>query len=266
MNGLAKNRIEKWGSKAQTTLFIIFAIIMFLLIIFAYLAMTSKIIFNSPLPVYSVQSEKADVQKYVESCLDNVAIPGIYLLAANGGFIYSYNHVLVTDTKKIAYHIFNGTDNAPSTEYMQDELGRFVSESLPICISDLNETDRYDLAFGSPNSTVLIGENEVFVTVNYPVTLNISGTITQFSDFQRQYKIRLGYITDVKQEVLRKYGTSRYVDMTDLASYNVTIKILPYDKNNLVYTFSDNESRLANATFRLNVAINNNLGNTVKTS
>ena len=128
------------NKKSQATLFVIIGIVLLISVaLLLYLKpnflsdIASELRKASRIPAMAVP-----VSNFVDSCLNDVTIPGIYLLANNGGYIYFYERALMAENEQIAYHLEFGNDVSPSKEFMENELSRFIKHSLKICINNFN--------------------------------------------------------------------------------------------------------------------------------
>ena len=91
--------------------------------------------------------------------------------------------------------------------------------------------------------------------MHLPITIFQGESKSTISDFNRQFPIRLGYILDVKNKILNHIKNNSLIDLDYISSNDVEINILPYDKNNIVYSIFDNKSIVNNASFNFNFAV-----------
>ena len=196
----------------------------------------------------------APVKNYIDLCIEEVAVPGIYLLANKGGYIYDYEKILLTEEVQPAYHLEYEKEVAPTKEFMENELSKFISDSLKLCLNNLNDFNYYDLEYGNTEVKTKIEQNNVLVEINYPITIIHGNSKITVSDFKKEISIRLGHILDVKNDILNHIKGNDFVDLEYFSSYDVEVNLLPYDKNNIVYSIYDNKSS-TNAPFFFNFAV-----------
>lgn len=243
------------SKKGQITIFIILGFILLIAVGFIFYIKGSngvdagEILAKTPI-------EMQPVRLFVDSCVKDVAIPGIYLLASKGGYIYSYDKVLNVEYGPVAYHIENSEDISPDKEFMERELAKFIEESLKLCINNLEDFDGYDFEFGEMEIKPEINENVVFVGIKYPITLKRGRSKIKISRFDATYPVRFGHILDIKDEIIPKIKNSKTIDVGYISSFDVEVSLLPYDKNNLVYSIFDNKSSINDDLFIFNFGVN----------
>lgn len=251
-----------FGKKAQITIFIIIGIVLlFGSAAFFYiqksingekLGVTTSL--TTEKPTYIKGSEESQIKTYVETCMKNVAVPGIYELARNGGFIYYFNHTLITEYEDIAYHYEYGNDVSPSIEFMQNELNKFIENSIPFCINNF-ENLHFEIETGKFNSSTQFTNNEIILNAKYPVTIIKEGSRKTIESYSITIPIRLLYIINNKNIILKNLNQSDYLDLENLTSYDFDINILPHDLESLIYSIHDSKSDIKGNPFIFNFAI-----------
>lgn len=243
------------NKKGQITWFIIVGIIILISVGFLYIGpkLMKKTTDIKKYQEYPLT--KASIKDYVESCLNEVTIPGIYLLASKGGYLYSHSPLFITEYEQIAYHLEYDQDVSPSKEFMQDELSKFIKDSLNLCLNNFEVFEFYDIQYGEMNVESIITDKDIFVKVYYPVTIKQENSQIKISDFITTIPIRLGSILDIKDDILKSIKNNKYIDLDYLSSQELEITLLPYDKQNLVYSLFDNQSGIYNNPFIFNFAV-----------
>lgn len=243
-------------TKAQLTVFMILALVILVIAGIAFYVMFSgrssadqEISMLQDLPL-----DAAAVKSYVKSCVDKVSVPGIYLLASKGGYIYSYDNVFDTENAQIAYHLIYGSRTYPENEFMEEELSRFIEDSLSLCLDPKSFPD-YEFEFGKPDVNAVIGINDVSVEVDYPIIIKKEGSKTTIPRSKVAYPIRLGHILKIRDDLLSKIKDSSMIDLDYLASMDVKVTFLPYDGQNMIYSIYDEKSNIDSASFLFNFAI-----------
>jgi len=204
--------------KGQLTLFIIIGIVILLTIAIFYLSRPRQEIITQDM------IDTTPIKEYVDSCIEQVATPGVYLLAQQGGFIYSVDESLKTENYEIAYH-------SPSIGSMEEELSTYIENSLFLCLnlSGLG----YDIEPGrlSVDSTIL--SEKVIVELDYPLKIRQNDVEITLSGFSKDIPLRLGHLVDRRDDIAEI--TDR-IDLDGLA--NVTI--LPYESD-LIISIKDED-------------------------
>src|SRR3989338_3381322 len=237
-------------NKAQVSYFIIIGFVLLIAASFLAYIGINKISQNK---APELSFEAAPVKGYIQACIKDAAIPGIYLLASKGGYIYSYDRTLNTEQEQIAYHLEFGKESFPPKEFMEQELSKFIKESLELCIRNFEGVGQYGLETGQSDIKARIFKNEVSIDVVFPVTITAGTSKITISDFKEIVPIRLGHIVDVKNRILPDIK-NKELGLGLLSSFGVEIHVLPYDRNNIVYSIYDNQSSIANAPFFFNFA------------
>jgi len=203
----------------------------------------------------STRSDKEIEKVIVEECIKEVTPPGIYLLAAKGGYIYLFNNVLNTENIQIAYHLEYNTNISPERTFMEYELSQFVKESLPICINNFEPFNYLDFEIGEINVQSSISKEKIFVNVNYPITVITNDSKTVISEFTAEFPVRLGHILDIKDKILSNLLDTGMIGFDMLSSFDVELSLLPYDTETLVYSIYDESSVIDDVPFFFNFAV-----------
>ncbi|MBU0615396.1 MAG: hypothetical protein KJ601_04850 [Nanoarchaeota archaeon] len=240
-------------SKGQLTIFIIFGFVILIAIGFLFYIRGATLVERAQ--VEEVPLEVQPVKNFVEACLEEVAVPGIYLLGEQGGYIYGYDQLLMTDNLQVAYHLEYDKDVSPTTEFMENEISRFVKRSLPLCIDNFTGFEYLGFEHGEIEVDTIIAEKDVVVKVYYPIKVIQQDSNTTISVFYANYPIRLSHILDIKDGIILISNQSDMIDLDYLSSHDVEITVLPYDKNNIVYSIHDNQSDIEEAPFIFNFAV-----------
>lgn len=235
------------NKRGQIAYFLIIGMMIAIAASFIFYIGSNKVKSSAKVP--ELQFETAPIKNYVESCINKVAIPGIYLLASKGGYIYSYDKILNTEHKQIAYHSDLDKDVSPSKEFMERELSKFVKDSLDLCIRHFQVFNYYNWEIGQSEIKTIISSNDISIDAKYPIIITLGKSKVTISDFKQNVPIRLGHILDVKNKILSIIKNNGMINITALSSYDVEVNVLPYDENNLVYSIYDNRSSIAGSPF-----------------
>jgi len=205
--------------------------------------------------VTEIPGEILPIKNFVESCLEEVVPPGIYLLASKGGYIYSFDQVLNAEKRQIAYHLVYNSNTSPSKTYMEYELSRYIRESLPLCLKNFTIFNYYTFEYGNIEATSEISTDKVSVQVHYPITIISNNSKTVLSDFTAEYPIRLGHILDIKDKILSNIKKTGMVGFNVLSSFDVELNVIPYDTETLIYSIYDGNSSMRDGQFYFNFAV-----------
>ena len=247
--------MRKLYNKGQITIFILLGLIILIgfgLVLYLKSGKAKEVEIKkiSELPL-----SLAPIKNYIDLCIEEVAVPGIYLLANKGGYIYDYEKVLLTENVQPAYHLEFDNETSPTKGFMENELSKFISDSLKLCINDFQDFKSYEFEYGKSDVKVNIEKEKVTVNINYPITIIKGNAKTTISEFRNSFPIRLGHVLDVKNKVLKNIKGNDFIDLDFLSLHDVEINILPYDKENIIYSIFDNKSDIKNAPFIFNFAV-----------
>jgi hypothetical protein len=199
--------------------------------------------------------EAIPIQRFVENCLVGVGGPGAYLLAAQGGFIYSYDTFLNAEHEQIAYHLELGERVAPLISYMEGQLNQFIADSLLLCLDNFQDFESYQFSYGEVNVSTRIENEIILVDVLFPIQIVSDNTETELSAFHITLPLRLGNLLGVRDEIVADLTASEFLDLDALSSYDVEVSVLPYDKQSMVFSLYDAASVIDEAPFHLNFAV-----------
>ncbi len=250
---------KKRGRTGQVSVFIIIGIIILIAIGLAVFFMALFSSRDGADEASALQRKATPLQRLVEKCLEDVAAPGAYLLAAQGGFIFSYETFLNAEHEQVAYHLERGEPVAPERAFMERELARFVEETLPLCIGDVGEAGREagfeNVTVGLPNASAAIGEEVITVTVQQPFTLTRQGAETTVGRFTVSLPLRLGHLLDIKDAIIAQLQEDEALALDALSKYDAEVSVLPYNRHTMVFSLYEPQSVIDDAPFHLNFAV-----------
>ena len=231
------------NKKGQITLFIIIGIVLVIVVGLTLFLVRS----NKTGTIEEEVSESATLKGFVENCIEEVAVPALYLQGLQGGYIYppedsfqmeEYNY-------RISYLYSLGKNNVPSRTQMQNDINRYINENLDSCLDNFNvyKEQGYDISLESINTKSTIGLNDVFIKVNYPIILTKGNTREEVNEFSSTIPVRLGHLNDLSKEFIDAVVKNpERVDMTMLGGFDVEVVIIPYSQDTIIYSFYDEKS------------------------
>jgi len=227
--------------RGQITIFIIVGLILvFSMFIILYLN-KNKI---GDLDVLQ-SSDIKPIEYYVDLCVKSSASDSLYLLGVQGGYTTSPELYFQSAYTKTAYWYYEGQDTSPTTEKMEQELSLYVNKALPECIESLNVFSDmgFEFEFGEIDTKTKISENNVEFNINYPIKIKKGESVSEISDFQRNFDVRLGHIHTIAKKIVEmEIEDPDWIDMTYLVEQDVNFQIYPYDENIIIYSLLDNRS------------------------
>lgn len=200
---------------------------------------------------------RPQITNFVESCIENIAVPGIYLLGIQGGVIYPDDptKLLITENSIINYGYLNGI-NQLSTKDMEEQLNRYMEESLPECL-DFSVFESQGIVVEEKsdlNMDTKIVPNEVIFSLNYDLELTSGEAEMSVESFIRNVPLKLGNVVTEANSLIEKQKENP--DQVARASQlNYFTSFFPYDFTTYVYSISDDNSIIDGAPLTFMFAI-----------
>ncbi len=245
--------------KSQVTVFIIMGLVL-TLAIFLTFTLVSKIYDtgtdNDLDDIYDF-NEKITLKSYVENCIDLVSYDKVINIGKNGGTFDMNNnefisHSYIKDNNRI--NTFNrklcsqagyiGCLNSMLTlEEISYELKTSIMENLTQCINlSVFEEQGYDVLKETMELYIDIGPDEIFITLNYPISLKKSNDIQREDQFSTSLAIPLGRFALLANDIINteilegKFDQDKFIykHLNEFGKKIIIEKHKPYP--NIVYS------------------------------
>lgn len=204
--------------------------------------------------------DKGSIRLLVEECVEEVAVPGIFILSKQGGFIYDYPKKLSTENGDVAYHLDSNEMTGPQTSFMEQELSRFIEESINLCLTDMENFSELNLTFEKPSAESVISKNKVTIKLDYPITLYSGKDRMTTSAYRKELPLELGHLISVKEEIISNIlSDPGILDPESLSETYANVNILPQDSDTLVYSITEKESGADSPLLTFNIAVKKNI-------
>jgi hypothetical protein len=235
------------NKKGQITLFIIIGIVV-LLVAGVFLIIANKL---NNREVTQEVGESSSLQSYVENCIEEVAIPAIYLQGLQGGYIFpiddSFN--MEERTYQISLLYNQGIDNVPDRARLQNEINAYIKINLNNCLDDLQSFKEmgYEVETGTINTDSIVGFDDIQIKVTYPITLTQGAKQETVEEFSATIPVRLGHLNDLSREFVDEFVEyPDRVNMNMLAGFDVDVTVVPYSQEQgiVIYSFYDEKSNI----------------------
>ncbi|MDO8642026.1 MAG: Ig domain-containing protein [Candidatus Woesearchaeota archaeon] len=241
--------------KGQISLFIILGII--LLIIASLWFYYQRVSVQKPTAVEAPTDIKA-VQEYVEQCIKKITPPGVYLLAYQGGRMYTDKDFqqddfteknFLTFERAFPYYLLNGKKVMPSRSDIEKELGAYVAENLPLCV-DFSGFAQQGMAIaeGDVTAKTTIARDRVIVDVTYPLEIIVKDKVSTLSKFSAEVPSRAFDLLAAAEKMLgiitknpERANLPAFAQLN--SQYTVMISLLPFDKETMVYSMYDDDEK-----------------------
>ena len=237
------------GKRGQVTVFLIIGIV--ILAIFAGVFYTVSKVTKEKLVVEQDTPLSLEVRPririYVESCLQEIGVPGIYLLGMQGGLIYpeDLTKVMLTENAMINYGYLD-KEKQLSLEKMEEDLGRYIEETLEFCVGEFEvfeEESIFVSVEGEMEASSKILKNEVIFNLKYPLEVTLGEDSFDTEDFSARVPVRLGELVSQAGAIIGKHEENpNIVDLEYLTSFDTFVTTFPYDAETFVYSIYDEES------------------------
>ncbi|MBW2996477.1 hypothetical protein KY332_04210 [Candidatus Woesearchaeota archaeon] len=233
------------NKKGQLTIALIIGIA--LIVIFAFIFILRGM-FIEEVEIPEIQP----VRIYVESCLESTAIDAVQIAGIQGGYTDIPDPALTTDYSIIAYYYYDGEPNVPSKGIIEAQISTFIMNNIDICLADFSsfKEQGFEIETEEAFAETVIREDDIFVKLEYPITISRNETKTKIEDYSATIPIRLGHIHDVAIVITSKTAQDpKWIDMTLLSEFDVTVNLIPEDEENIVYTITDELSMINNEPY-----------------
>ncbi len=232
--------------KGQITAFIIIGIIILGAIAMVLYFRQAEI---EELPREAVEDDVRPVQLFVEECIQRSAVPGIFYLGEQGGYIEPPQDSFNTELHTIAFGFKNERTTLPAIQEMQQQLSKYLREFLPICTNSFEDFEREGMEIKEGNISVetRIFNEEVVFMVDYPLTIIKDGATYNMQNFISRVPVRLGNTYNIAQQVIRQNQNG--FTLNRMLYDNARINLMPSSDNTMVMGILDEESVLFNRTF-----------------
>tara|TARA_Y100000310_G_scaffold78900_1_gene75573 strand:+ start:181 stop:921 length:741 start_codon:yes stop_codon:yes gene_type:complete len=228
--------------KGQVTIFIIIAILIVAFVVIFFMFRESREIKE---PFLIPESQLYAIKNSIDGCLEITAIDGIRLTGMQGGYIFPPENSLETNLSTIAYGYYKGKNTLIPLDKMQNEIVSYVKLAMPLCF-DEGMFEDLSITSNDLNAEVKINSNSVSLLIDYPISITKeSATLILEEEYRTEIPIRLGKIHKKANELIEKEKENPlYIELTYLTNSDYDISILPYKKNVLIYSITDENSQI----------------------
>lgn len=218
--------------KGQITIYIILGILLVLLaLLISYLSQrTAKAPIEEEI---KVPSEARPVFNYVSNCLGITAKQGLLIQGLQGGYIKIPEDIEKTPTSyiladdlgviKIPYWYYEGEERAPTKEFMQEALAKYIDENLPLCTRNFEALKGYEVTPKEKPKTSVRFVDQVTVKTNWPLRIRRDMIVTEFETYAGKLAVNMREIVETAHKVMQAENQQRFFE-------NITIDLVSADK------------------------------------
>ncbi len=224
-------------TQGQITLFIILGIV---LAVGIGLVLSLKPSTDDLVRTIEVPALLEPVYTHVEDCIRDTAVPALYLMGMQGGYIYITQEYVSTYYSDVAYSYLNDRSVMPTLKDMESQLETYMEEALPAC-PNFNLFPDLEISTENVTAGVKITTKGVVFNIEYPIVGVKGESSNEVKDFSMNIPIRLFHIYNVLGGIVSKtLEDPDWVDMSYLSEFkDVKIEIVPYNEDTMIYSITD---------------------------
>lgn len=215
------------------------------------------------------------IKSYIQNCIEATGKNALIFIGKRGGYYELKMPYLKDENFSLPYYVADGLDFSPLIKTIEKELSKYINENLNLCTRDLDifEQQGYVVARGIVNSSVSIGQNTIYVNIDFPVSITKGQNTQNFQKFSTIFPdFNLQSIHQVSKEIVnqqvQKPNSICLSCLYDLATdRKLFIDIAKYNDDSIIffikdYNFSEDNiiKKPYNYTFAislLNISCNN---------
>ncbi|HLD06946.1 MAG TPA: hypothetical protein VJC16_05450 [Candidatus Nanoarchaeia archaeon] len=224
--------------RGQVTVFIIIGILIVLLAAIFLFLQGRLSLFQ---PQLAVPQHVVPIQGYIEQCIMDSAEPAIRQMAAQGGFLtippeVSQNPLahyrLIPDQQQplVPLWFSQGRMREPSISSMERELEERIAADVQGCSLE-TFSEQFTITAGDPAPEVSITDNEVRITVSYPLTITSKqdNVQTQLTAFRKDIQIPLGRAFSLAKAIHDKENQDGFLELLTMEMIAGDFPDMPLD-------------------------------------
>ncbi len=238
------------GKRGQITTFVVIGLVLIAVIgVFIYTRQMQVQQATTTAGREVVSADVRPLQIFVEQCIQKTAVPGIYLLGEQGGYINPPANSYDSDIFTIGYGFSGNSTTLPTIEAMQAEISDYLKEFIPLCTAGFEDFKKEGTEISEGNITVnaTIFQDKVQFAVNYPIEVRSLGKSSSLKSFYSTVPIKLGYYHDVASQIID--NSRGGITITDLFFPSLNVNLLPVSGDTLIFALVDNSTVIDNRTY-----------------
>lgn len=235
---------------AQTTLFVVFAIII-VAVIGIYLTFRpeiTRVTLGKEGSEKLLASQVAPVKEYVKQCVESSALKSINTLGRQGGRIvqkgehFSVPAGLISDPAPIDYAYYYDKEakqpinDLPTINEMKEQISDYLEADTEIseCLKLSPFKSKFDVETGAlviDTEKMSLGDinGKIIIPFSYPVTLSLGDVKTSVDDYTSTIPINLGKIREAANRVVNAFATGKSI--TEIQVEYAAIQSVELEKN-----------------------------------
>lgn len=257
--------MRKLDRKGQLTIFIIIGIaLLFSTALIIYIR--QSVVQNKPpveIAMEQIPTELQPLQTYVTSCLETTAKEAIKIIGVQGG--YSDTSKLIINDQdptsgsgismspgsdmKIPYWYYMKSSNKCESDCVfdsnrptlyreirpgnsiEEQIDKYVEQKLSSCLADFAPfKNQLEIEQSSIKASTSITKTDVFVSLDYPISVKLPDRVEQLSKFVVQIPVNLGKFYEMATEITNKQSKTGFLDFMAMNLIDIYSGV---DKNKL---------------------------------
>jgi hypothetical protein len=241
--------MDKLTRKSQITLFVIIGITLLVVVTLILMKMNQDklkdLITQQPKKNSTgeyneiIYDEKVrPVVTQVETCMKDSLVESMKLIGDQGQLEPS--SYLASKNTKIAYFYFKGKNNLPKNADFEKKISEHIKESMTACPMDFSKYGiEVDFHLSELKPEVIIEEDSIITTLNYPITVYKDGKEYEFEEFRTEASSGFSDILALTGKIIDTISDDPdWISLDYEYPKNMELKIIKIDKNTLVYEIS----------------------------
>jgi hypothetical protein len=231
--------------KGQISLFIIIGIVILISLIIILIGYNSNLNFNFQ---NNNNLEKLSIESYIKTCIDSSLIDSIKFISKQGGYYITPNPKKRYSFSEIPVYWDTVNNHIPSIAKIENETLDYMMYKLPICLNNLTifKEQGHDLVLGEMNGKVTITKEDVYIKLNYPITIRNNEAQIEINDFYSNIKSDFFKLYNYSNQILThqaKIPNSLPVSfIAELADQeNISVDISSYNDNIIMLILKANQ-------------------------
>ncbi len=203
---------------------------------------------------------ESKINAFVESCLHEIAVPGIYLMGIQGGLLYPEDPqtILLTENALLNYGYLNGVSYF-SIEKMEADLSAYVHDHINTCLNDFAEFEKEGITFAKRKDqdvSSTIKDDEILIRLSYSGEFMKGDDTTRIDTYSVKIPLRLGAALKSANTLIQKQQKNpSSLSLFTIPDYFISYH--PFDENTIIYSLADEKAALNNAPLTFMFAVRN---------
>lgn len=233
------------AKKGQVTLFIIIGLVLVVAVILFF-------VFKGSLkPEQPSFPEVERVSEFVYECTENVSKEVAYQVSSGGG--YYFPPEFSTDSGIPIYYSDN-KNYMPSLEQVENEISYYTSKRLFFCTKNFINFPELEIKQGEIKTETILESNNLILNVEYPLAISKANTSTTIKEVNGvKIPIRVYDVYEAVKEFSNQ-SSSEGICLSCLSKitdkYNLTVNMLDYDEETVLFIFKEENSKINNQTLK----------------